>query len=219
MRSETSKSWTLAYGIDYFPNVLLSIRDALALEVPDELDVPPKMEGFIPDLSSLVTTDSRSVAGLQWLDWWRSTVNAYVRLSSMVRVDEEPTRHRAEVLHDHIDPPGFESLSGMSNLHSGVVRVFGECSHRVITMQRDMACSQEQDMFDWELGKSAAEEVAARYHTEVGRLRATVSVLLVKGVWFYKADRGFAQCSLAASQDQTMSRDIVIRAFESSLGM
>ena len=70
MRSATSSSWELKFDVLEEPHIALFIRAALRFESIDGRQ-PPRLEGEVPDLRSLVGEEQLPQIMLGFRSWWQ----------------------------------------------------------------------------------------------------------------------------------------------------
>jgi hypothetical protein len=111
VRMVGSPSWQLSEAQGDRAHVLLYIRDVAALEVPAELDAPPRLVGLPPHGSPVLDDDRRRRAGPEWADWWQALLEAEGREQTGTYDDDDSSFWAwAEDLGRVWDAPEFSSL-------------------------------------------------------------------------------------------------------------
>ena len=89
MKIVGSPSWQLTEAEGDRAHVLLYIRDVAALEMPAEVDAPPRLVGLPPHGSPVLDDDRRRRAGREWADWWQALLDAQRREQTRTEEDDD----------------------------------------------------------------------------------------------------------------------------------
>jgi hypothetical protein len=108
MRFASSSSWTVRWGTEHAVDLALYVRDALALSVETDPELP-QLEPSVP--VSVPAGVDRDVVRQQWPDWW-AEVLAYPR--------SEPPEDLEELLAVYPGNEGSPSLIGRPELRTAV---------------------------------------------------------------------------------------------------
>lgn len=222
MRRAGSASWRFAEGIEQMPVAALFVRDAVGLGVPTGAGLPPRLDGDLPDRSSLVNAGQRRAAGAEWVGWWQEVVAHHV---GMHQGPPDGTDQRAWLARQAVqtgtlfDPPDFAALAGRSTLRNVVQSTFAEALRWADIQRRTflMPPDRRPGQFDYETVRSVAEQVAQRHRVSPDAVRGCAIVLPVQGNWWRRFSAGAILCSVHAARDPSSARPALTDAFESGL--
>ncbi len=210
MRESDGTSWRLSEDVPVSAHVALYVRDAAGLPVTESEDLPPRLEGPVPDQAHAVGDGDRAAAGQQWSAWWRDIVDTEARL----HVAAPDGDRRAAVLPE---PPDFAALAHAPDLQKAVAATFGEATRFVDRHRRDLLYHDRPRQLPWVLLSGVAEQVAAERHVPITSLHGQVMVLMVQGSWWTLHSPGVALASVAALRDRRLAGEVVARVFTSAL--
>lgn len=214
-----SESWRFASGIEQHPHVGLFVRDALLLEVAPGPWIPPPLGGDVPDRSALLDDERRAEVSAGWTIWWRTLLADDVRVQQG-GTDERGQQARLLRLRQAagapIDPPHFASLAGQPALQTAVRATFEE-GCRWADQHRRRWLPPVNRLFDWQLIRDTAVQVAARRRVRLGTLNACAVVLMVEGTWWSPFSPGAILCSVDAARDPGVAQEMLTAAFESGV--
>ncbi|HEY5302733.1 MAG TPA: hypothetical protein VIJ86_01600 [Acidimicrobiales bacterium] len=209
-RIETS-SWRLEIDGDQSAHLILCVRDACALS-PIGLDVPPPLISGVGKLDLGLNPLETAELTSAWSTWWRKFVHEegvidlgefYQALSREERRDAEYSR-RTKVF----DPPRFESLASCRPLQE--------------VAQRQWPLGESLRMSSPYIYQPLTEKVVKRVFETRGvvadKLRATVTVLSVEGIWSFIPEPGLLLCSEGLFGDRELYALELQKVFESRLG-
>lgn len=222
MRYAGSASWRFAEGIEQLPLDALYVRDCARLIVPASPVNPPRLDGDLPDHSSVRDFEGRAAAGASWTGWWQEVVAQDVRghQGPLDGLDQGAwLRQLADAHRAVFDPPEFTSLADRPALRE-VVRTTFEEALRWAHAQRFTLLSPpagRHGQFEYGTTRAVAEEVARRHRVSPGAVRACAVVLPVEGNWWHRFAPGAVLCSATAARDPATSRTVLADAFESGL--
>lgn len=175
MRFAGSASWRFAEGIEQAPLIALFVRDTLSLEVSAEAS-PPRLDGELPDHSTLLDSQWRAAAGDAWTGWWQAVVAQDVRghQGPPAGVDQRVWLRQLDAEHRAVfDPPEFASLADRPAL-AETVRVTFNAALRWADAERRALLIPPQGrpgQFDYEVVRAAAEQTAHRHQISPDAVR------------------------------------------------
>jgi hypothetical protein len=222
MRRAGSASWRFAEGIEQMPVAALFVRDAVGLGVPPGAELPPRLDGQVPDRSGLVSAGQRRAAGAEWVGWWQAVVAHHVGIQQGPPdgSDERVWLQRQVVQAGALfDPPDFASLAGHSDLRDVLRTTFADALRWADGQRRTLLMPPRghPGQFDYETIRSVAEQVAQRHRVSPGAVRGCAIVLPVEGNWWRRFSAGAILCSAHAARDPSTARAALTDAFESGL--
>jgi hypothetical protein len=222
MRRQVTGSWRFGHGDMGYVHTALFVRDAAGLPVAPSADIPPRLEGDVPDCAGVIPPTERSAAGRQWVAWWHRLVGQAAREARQkwtpLPAGTDPddldalVRHRFAGRDDVFDPPDFGSLADMQPLQSAATGTF-EAWH--LWSYSQQAGAGKRERFIWSLIRDAAESAAADLGIPVGEVHGYVNVPDVEGLWSYLAGPGCALCSAAAARDPSAAGRMLREVFTS----
>jgi hypothetical protein len=212
-----SPSWQLTELGEDRAYVLLYIRDVAALEVPAQVDAPPRLVGVSPHGSPVLDDDRRRQAGRDWADWWHALLEVEGREQTGTDDDDSSFWAWAGDLARVWDAPDFRSLAGRQALREVTLALYPEARCWVDAGPCSPSRRRGEGHFPWVLVRDTAEGVAAERGVSVGEVRGRVMVLDVEGVWWRRVAPGTALCSTAAAEHPRTARTVLRDAFESGL--
>lgn len=220
MRSAGSVSWRFAEGIEQTPLVALFVRDTLDLDVPAGLAIPPRLEGELPDLSSLLDLERRASAATGWAGWWQAIAALDIRghQGPPTGEDQHVWLRRLASQHQSVfDPPEFASLATQPALAEALRATFDRALSWADARRQALLAPPEgrHGQFDYDIVRAAAEEVARQHGVSAGEVSGCAMVLPVQGVWWTRFAPGAAICSVHAGRDPAIARIMLTDAFES----
>jgi len=232
VRRAQSISWRFAESIDQLPLVALFVRDTLRLEVPAGGVIPPRLEGEVPDHSSLLAPVRRDAAGTGWTGWWQEVLARAGRLhlhhpgTRAAGLDLVAWARQMAVEHRELDaayppvfdPPEFAGLADRPALRQAVRVTFGEALRWADTQRRSLLFLPARPaQFDSQLVPAEAEQTAGLHRVDLGQVRACAVVVPVRGAWWHRFAPGAVVCSVHAARDPAVAHTIITDAFESGL--
>jgi len=211
-----SPSWQFGEVEGKRAHVLLYIRDVAALEVPAEVDAPPRLAGMPPHGSRVVDDDDdrRRRAGRDWADWWHALLDVEGREQPAADEGNSSFWAWAEDLARVWDPPEFRSLADLPALREVTLALQSEARRWVDAGPSSPSRRRGEGHFAWRTVRDTAEGVAEERGVSPGAVRGTVMVLDVEGVWWRRVAPGMALCSTAATEDTRTARTVLQDAFE-----
>jgi hypothetical protein len=215
-----SPSWQLTEAEGDRAHVLLYIRDVAALEVPADVDAPPRLVGLPPPRATPVLDDERRrQAGRDWTSWWQALVE--VERQGQFGTDDldgdASLRAWVEGLGRVFDPPEFGSLADRPALHEVTVALYAEARRWVDAGPGNPSRLRGGGHFPWETVSATAEGVVAERGVSPDAVRGMVVVLDVEGVWSRRVAPGAVLCSAEATRDRRSARAVLRDVFESGL--
>jgi hypothetical protein len=194
-------SWRLAESDGSRLHLALCIRDAGGLNVPNAGDVPPALIDP-PDPISSLGVPGTSLAGRQWLEWWRSLLLLEERQHAGepgVQFDRQAARQFVREAQRVFDPPNFDSLIKHPELQVIAKIVAGKAlNHRHGEVSKAPSAHFTHD-----------EMATAASLSSLSNPAGIVVTLNVVGVWFCIPKRGLALCSSEALEDPQARRMIL----------
>jgi hypothetical protein len=223
MRRAGSASWRFAEGISKMPVAALFVRDAVGLGVPPGAELPPRLDGEVPDRSGLVSAGQRRAAGAEWVGWWEAVVAHHVGLQQGAPhgADERAWLRQQVVQAGALfDPPDFASLAGRSALRDVLRTTFADALRWADDQSRTLLTPPHghPGQFDYETVRSVAEQVAQRHRVSPNAVRGCAIVLPVESIWWRRCSPGAILCSAHAARDPDAARAALTDAFDSGLG-
>jgi hypothetical protein len=213
-----SASWQLTEAEGDRAHVLLYIRDVAGLEVPAEVDAPPRLIGLPPHGSADLDDDRRRRAGREWADWWEALLESERQEQTRTEdVDDSSFWAWAENLGRVWDAPEFWSLADQPALREVTLRLYAEARRWVDDGPSSLPRLRGEGHFPWTTVRDIAERVAEERGVSVEEVRGSVMVLDVEGVWWRRVAPGMALCSTAATEDLPTASTILRDAFDSRL--
>lgn len=223
MRESDGTSWRFSENVPASAHLALYVRDALNLPVTDSDDLPPRLDGTVPDRSGALPGADRAAAAEQWTAWWRDIVDVEARLHTAapdapVQSGADHARTVREALATVLpEPADFAALAHAPALQGAVSGVFAEGTRFVEKHRRDLLFHDRPRQLPWVLLSATAEQVAADRHVPITSLHGQLMVLMVQGSWWTLHSPGVALASVAAARDRSIAVDLVTRAFISAL--
>lgn len=222
MRRAGSASWRFAEGINKMPVAALFVRDAVGLGVPPGAELPPRLDGEVPDRSGLVSAGQRRAAGAEWVGWWEAVVAHHVGLQQGAPhgADERAWLQQQVVQAGALfDPPDFASLAGRSALRDVLRTTFADALRWADDHSRTLLMPPHghPGQFDYETVRSVAEQVAQRHRVSPNAVRGCALVLPVESIWWRRCSPGAILCSAHAARDPDAARAALTDAFDSGL--
>ena len=218
MKMVGSPSWQLTEAEGDRAHVLLYIRDVAALEVPAEVDAPPRLVGLPPHGAPVLDDDRRRRAGREWADWWRALLETEVREQTGTDEDDDASFWAwAEELGRVWDAPEFWSLADQRALRQVTLALYPEARRWVDEGPSSPSRLRGEGHFPWSTVRDIAEGVADERGVSPGEVRGRVMVLDVEGVWWRRVSPGTVLCSTAATEDPPTASTVLRDAFESGL--
>jgi hypothetical protein len=213
-----SPSWQLTEAEGDRAHVLLYIRDAAALEVPAEVDAPPRLVGLPPPGFPILDDDRRRRAGREWADWWQALLEAEGREQTGTYEDDDSSFWAwAEDLGRVWDAPEFWSLAHQWALREVTLTLYPEARRWVDGGPSSPSRRRGEGHFPWTTVRDIAEGVADERGVSLGEVRGSVMVLDVQGVWWRRMAPGTALCSTAAAEDPPRAATVLRDTFQSGL--
>jgi hypothetical protein len=212
MRSATSSSWELRFDVLEEPHIALFIRDALRFESSDGRQ-PPRLEGEVPDLRSVVGEEQSPQIMLGFRSWWQEEhlIDEW-RVAPPVNGPEDwgESHRRLEARLANFYAP----LAGQPELRRHASDWFAE--HRERYEPRDR--HHEDAKARWEISKDAAEAAAAEVGIEPGELSADTWLMMVRGLWWATPQPGQLLYSPAVREDRSLLANLLQDTFTASVG-
>lgn len=221
MRRADSASWRFAEGIEQLPLVTLFVRDTLRLGVPAGADIPPRLDGELPDHSALLDPLRRAEAAALWTGWWRAVVAQEVRgQQSSPGPDQRAWLRQLAAEYEAIfDPPEFTTLANHAALREAVLATFKEAVRWADAQRQALLVPPigRAGQFDYDTIRSVAEQVARRRRVSPGAVRACAVLVPVEAVWWHRVAPGAVVSSVHAASNPATAKIILADAFESGL--
>jgi hypothetical protein len=213
-----SPSWQLSEAEGDRLHVLLYIRDVAGLEVPAEVDAPPRLVGLPPRGSPVLDDAGRRRAGVDWVSWWHALLEVEGREQPATDGGDDSSLWAwAEDLGRVWDAPEFRSLAGLRALREVTLALYPEARRWVDAGPSSPSRLRGGGHFPWTAVRDAAEGVTAERGVGSGQVRGRVVVLEVEGVWCRRVAPGTILCSTAAPEDPRTARAVLRDAFEAGL--
>jgi hypothetical protein len=189
----------------------LFLRDAFQLKPDDEPGIPPLLRGDVPDFSALVSNLDEREAAQSWTSWFERALSVELDV-----LTESQTMSVDAARAQFFDPPEFVSLAG-----SPALRVLAQSSHREALRWSKYHSSLTSDSLRHALRDSVVAPVAwetcAARHVSPARLRASVLVLDVEGLWTSFPRAGVVACSVAVVRKAAHLQECLREAFVQNL--
>lgn len=221
MQFAGTPSWRLSAGNGHAAeDLLLFVRDAAMLRVPSDPAVPPRLLGNVPHTIEL-DSDEQRVAGAQWLIWWRDAVGLEVARHHQDGQEgsqqKGSARQRIRELEALCDPPLFTVLSDRLELQGAARASIEEFRQWATPTRPRLTTGRPEEPLEWALIKQVAEDVAFDHAVSPDRVRATITVLPVEGLWWRQITPGVVFCSTAAAADRGTAQALLRAAFDSQV--
>jgi hypothetical protein len=219
MQLKGAPSWRLSVGDGHsVEQFMLFVRDAAMLQVPSDPVVPPQLLGTVARTIEFDPDEQRGV-GAQWLSWWRDAVGlAVTRHHQNGQEGGRPNgRQRIADLQAVSDPPLFTALSERLALQRAARASIEEFRLWPSTTRRRVTTARPAEQLEWALMKQVAEDVAFDHAVSLDRVRATITVLPVEGLWWRQIAPGVVFCSSAAVADRGTAHALLREAFDSQV--
>lgn len=227
MRQSDGTSWRFSEDVPELLHLALYVRDAAGLPVAVTADLPPRLDGPVPDRSGDVDPADRAAAAEQWTAWWRAAVDAVASLQTAPQPPAGIPPHEAAARAARAagqalagvrpEPSEYAALAGSPQLQRVVAALFRDGTRFVQHRRRDLLEHDRPAQFPWVLLSGTAERIAAERHVPITSLRAQALVLMVQGNWSRVHAPGTVLTSLGAARDRTVAGELVAQAFTSAL--
>ncbi len=217
-----SGSWRVA--VDQKSLVLheaLFIRDAAGLPVEFTSEIPARLQGNVPDISSDFSLEWRARASERWTLWWHELVR-WVALAQLVPMlsDSAFALGRPPDRYPHSPPPSFpmgdddespaeklESVRRMANQWRSTLRAELHTPRGLPSLI----------MSDSEQIGTIAEETAIRLGVPLESMRAVILTLAVIGDWSHRPLEGVLLCSEGVMENEALFETLLADTFISGL--
>ena len=164
-----SPSWQLGEAEGDRAHVLLYIRDVAALEVPPEVDAPPRLVGLPPHGSPVLDDDRRRRAGREWADWWHALLAVERQEQTGTYEDDDSSFWAwAEDFGRVWDAPEFWSLADQRALREVTLALYPEARRWVDAGPSSPSRLRRWGHFPWTTVRDIAEGVADERGVSVG---------------------------------------------------
>ena len=210
MQAGETGSWVVRLDVPMEPHVALFVRDSLGLgESTGTGKLPPRLEGEIPDWSSLVTDDEHERLQQSFASWWPSSF-AGATLAEAGQTTDPAARHRQlEQFHSDFYAP----LASYPELrHAASTWFYG---HQKSHVRHDPDASRRY----WTVCRDAAEAAAEELGVAPGELHATTLLLLVQDVWYATPEPGRLLYSPTVGDDAELLFELLFDTFRSGAGL
>jgi hypothetical protein len=199
----------------------LFIRDAFHLKPDDDADLPPRLTGDVPNLSSLVPGFDPYEAAFAWPVWWERAVEyeGAVALGEFREsVHQGDFREMALARAKVFDPPGFASMKDFPSLQS-----LARAAHREALQWSKYHSSRANPALQRGTRASVVSKVVwetcASLHLTPSRLSATIVVLDVEGSWKSLPRPGLLLSSATVLRKESLFEEYLREAFLENLGL
>lgn len=207
--------WRLVVDKPLALHLVLFLRDACHLTIPVASDIPPQLNGKLPELPDLFDKDTRLEAELLWPDWWRVTLEYSIRevmdTSPIGAVSPQTGMGRAR--------DGY-----VSDLIAATTDGVGEFTLAILDAGRKWIGSSLSKLqigpanpFDLELLSGVFGESFARRNSSAPSTVGLIE-LDVAGDWSYIHNSGVILCSTAETVNQDHLRVLLLEAVRISTG-
>lgn len=222
MRFAGTASWRFAEGIEQAPLVALFVRDTLGLRVPPGAVIPPRLDGELPDYSTLLDSERLAAASAVWTGWWQAVAAQAIRGHQGPPTGVDQRVWLRQLANEHqimFDPPEFASLAAQPALADAVRGTFDGALRWADAQRRALLLPPQSrhGQFDYNIVRAVAEEVTRRHGVSPGAVGACAMVLPVEGIWWNRFAPGAVLCSVYAAHDPAIARAVLTDAFESGL--
>jgi hypothetical protein len=194
----------------------LFLRDAFHLKPDDDDDLPPRLTGDVPNLSSLVPGFDPYEAALAWPRWWERTVE-YEGALALGEFKGDNLRDIDAARARVFDPPSFVSMKDAPSLRS-----LAQAAHREALRWSKYHSSSANAALQRGARSSVVSRVAwetcASLHVKPSSLRATVVVLDVEGSWRSAPRPGLLLCSANVLRKESLFAEYLRETFLENLG-
>lgn len=214
-------SWRVS--VDPRPPLLheaLFVRDALALHVGHSSEIPPRLQGDVPDHSSHFSPDWRTSVGMRWASWWHEIVR-YVALPRLVSLqsDHALTRRPLGEL-AFAAPPTFPVGDPDQFSVTEYDRVQALAAQWSSALRTQLPEDRGPSLFtpgDSERVGSIASEVGARLNAPLDAMKAVIVTLDVSGEWSHRPIAGVLLCSESVMENEVLFASLLGDTFASGL--
>lgn len=221
MREVDRPSWRFAHDIDQSLHVVLSLHDALGLQIEDALIVPPRLAGGIPDHSESLDLAAARAAAARWPIWWSAVValQAPAQLEQPSEQTDQRAWRRQHAARRRLafDPPEWASLADSHALQRAARNLWIEGCAWFDSAREPFLPPACHDVFPWEQVREGAERAATEHAVEPGAVNGCAQVLMVEGSWWQLVAPGVALCSIAAARDFETVPIILANVFDTYL--
>jgi len=217
-------SWRVS--VDPRPAVLheaIFVRDAAGLVVELTSEIPPRLRGDVPDLSSDFSIDWRSSAGVRWTSWWHELVR-WSALSQLVYVlsDSAFTLGRPPGgSYPYSPPPRFPARDQKDDSsRTELQRVCEVATQWSSTLRTELRGAQGPSLItlsDNERIGSIAKETAVRHGVPLEAMKAVILTLAVTDEWSHRPLQGVLLCSESVMEDEVLFASLLADTFLSGL--
>jgi hypothetical protein len=207
-------SWTVTSALaSQTLHATLFVRDAFHLKPDDEPIIPPRLNGDVPDLSRLVSSLDVREAAIAWTPWFDRALDFECQLLLEPALTP-PSIDAARA--GFFDPPEFLSMWAWPALQS-----VARAAHREALRWGKVHSSLSKDALRHahrdSVVASVAWETCASLHVSPARLRASVLVLDVEGVWSAYPEPGLLLCSTNVIRKESLLKEALREAFIQNL--
>jgi hypothetical protein len=207
-------SWTVTSArASQTLHATLFVRDAFHLKPDDEPIVPPRLNGDVPDLSRLVSNLDVREAAISWTPWFERALD--FECQPLLEPASAPASLDVARA-GFFDPPAFMSMWAWPALQS-----VARAAHREAlrwgkvhpSLSKDAVRHAHRDS----VVASVAWETCAALHVAPARLRASILVLDVEGLWSTYPEPGLLLCSTSLIRKESLLKDAIREAFVQNL--
>ena len=210
MERTSADSWQItSAGASPTLHATLFVRDAFQLKPDDELVIPPRLVGHVPDLSPLVSNLDVRDAAIAWTPWFERALDFEIdTLTGSLEAGGSSDLARARFF----DPPEFTSLWAWPALQA-VARASHREALRWNKFHATLTSEAVRHALRDSVVSSVAWETCAAMHVSPSRLRATILVIDVEGTWTAFPRPGLVLCSAAVVRKGSLVKDALRAAF------
>ena len=229
MRTIAAESWSVSVDVPELLHLALYVRDALGLPATSSDSVPPTTQvRRTGESRPLGNGGVQAIAEAEWKQWWSALVQDELTMRSELRsteptsppMDEAPERLAAVVKRQAGSDPRGALLPGIvKELRDDALTWFSEKRRGRIQAARSQGRPPFMLGSDSTWLGSVAGEAAKRHGVGLGRVWASVEVLLVEGSWWSHPAPGVLFCSEAVSVDQELIARLLRDTFDSGLSV
>jgi hypothetical protein len=210
-------SWRFAIDVSELLHAALFVRDAVRLPVAGGTDIPPRLEGDVPDLASRLAPEVRGEAAGAWSVWWETLLELELR-KDRIAGDRDQMGDFHRHMSQTVDAPDWSSLDNRPALQAAVRLAFADGARWAGSALEPLKMpDQKRPTFRWAWVRDGAKHVAGDHAVGIGDVHGSAKVLLVEGSWWVVPRPGVVLCSVLAAEEENIARQILRDVFESAV--